>query len=254
MNNLTKKLAIGAMALATLATTPVSFAKEADSSAAHSDKAEKHMERLENKMDKVENKMKDVITKPTKPLKLERNFKVESVSGPMITATNKKGETFTIDATGAKLTRKFGGVSSMAELAVNDEIKVRGTRESKDVKTVKATSIQNISIQKRNAEIKGTIQSIATDGMSFVLKNKAGVEYTVSLTAETKFKGTKKNAVKALADIKVGDMVVVNGIKDKTNNTEKADKVRLSSREKVVVLPAPAPAPATTAPATTTQK
>lgn len=141
---------------------------------------------------------------------LVRGAKVTAVSGSVITATTTFGTnvmTWTVNTTSAtQFVRKFGGVSSTAEIQVGDFLSFSGMLSTSATGlTVDATIVKDWSIQARNDSFKGTISSIDAPNLSFVLASENRGNITIKTSATTQIK--KGNSVITFADLHVGDKV-----------------------------------------------
>lgn len=130
---------------------------------------------------------------------------VTAIDGTTITATYAEG-TYTIDASLAKITRRFGGKSTVAEISVGDKLNVKGAITFNNVA---AKTIENWSIQRKGTAFNGKITSIDAENNSFVLKTSSNNSQTFLLSPSTKIKS--KKAVKTILDLKVGDKIQTKG-------------------------------------------
>lgn len=205
-----KKVAIGTLTLTSLAITPLAFAK--DAKVAHTPKAS--VEKQEGK----------ASAQHLKASKKSFSLIVDSISGNTLTARNKKNESYTVDMSGAKLLRRFGGKSSADEISAGDHVVVVGKVDSNDAHSLIATRVQDVSNHRYQGKIWGTVESVG-DGTFTVLNGK--VKYTVSVISDTTFHGNKNHQLNALSDLQEGDRVVIKGTRDDANKTEKAENVQL---------------------------
>lgn len=141
---------------------------------------------------------------------LVRGAKVTAVSGSVITATTTFGTnvmTWTVNTTSnTQFVRKFGGVSSTAEIQVGDFLSFSGMLSTTATGlTVDATIVKDWSIQARNDSFKGTISSIDATTLSFVLASENRGNITVKTATTTQIK--KGNLVITFADLHVGDKI-----------------------------------------------
>ena len=132
---------------------------------------------------------------------------VVSISGSIITLTNKKNVTYTIDATNAKFgSEGIGNTLTLASLLVNDKISVHGTISGTNVT---ATSISDRSLFERTV-FSGKVTAVS--GTTITLVNNKTVSYTVNVGSATLKKGFGKNAKTILfSDVVVGDRLTVVG-------------------------------------------
>ena len=132
---------------------------------------------------------------------------------------------FTIDASSATFTRRFGGAMTAADLQVNDKLIVQGTWQDGGV--LKATKIQDLSLQARNGNFSGTVTSVDATAKSFVLTtNKRGTQ-TIFWDANTRI--TKNGATATSTDIMVGNAVRVDGAWNRTNENVTATKIAVTT-------------------------
>lgn len=155
--------------------------------------------------------------------------KVTALSGTNITVLGNNGSSYVIDASSAKLVRRYGGTMTVADIQVNDQVFVQGTLVGA---SIKAKAIENFSLQARNGAFSGTVQSVS--GNSFVLKSQNRGMQTVLTSVNTKF--LKNGAAATLADVVVGATVHVDGIWNNTNNNVMANKVRVTVKQEQVRL------------------
>lgn len=169
---------------------------------------------------KMEQKLirKAVIEKVKEKVKaIGMNAKVTGeimgISGNTLTVKHgSKSYTVSISSS-VKLYRRFGAKAIISEFAVGDKVNVVGTWTDDGQTQINATYIRDVSIQKRNANFRGTVVSKGTD--SFVLDprtnaKKRGENKTVTLASNVVIKGLGNKAL-TFADIQVGDKVVVLG-------------------------------------------
>ena len=203
MKNTTSKFISAGLTIASLAMAPSAFANDTTTNTTNTTPS-----RLENRLANLENKNQTVLT-------------ITGINGNTITGTDKTGTTFTVDASSAKIVRRFQGSATISELAVNNKISIKGTVTSN---SIVATSIRDLSLQTKNGNLTGTISNLSTD--SFTLTNKQGVAYTVNTTPTTKYTGSKTHTISSLANLANGDTVLVLGLKDTSNKIETATSIR----------------------------
>jgi len=146
---------------------------------------------------------------------------VQSVSGTTISLTDKKGATFTVNAAGAKLMRRYGATIVDASLIQNgDTLVVAGLQNGT---AFTAQTIRDNSLQARNGTFEGNVTAV--NSASFTITSKARGTQTINTTSTTSFK--KGTTVVALADIAVGQTVKVAGVWDRTNSNVTAVKVMI---------------------------
>ncbi len=161
---------------------------------------------------------------------------VSALSGTTITVASKgfgknaTATTYSVDASNATVT-KNGASSSVSNIAVGDTVMVQGTVSGT---SVTATTIHDGMMmrgkgpgagapgQATNPLIQGNGQpvvggTVATVGAStFTITNKGNVTYSVDASSATIKKG---NATSSVADIVVGDNVIVQGTINGTSIT-----------------------------------
>lgn len=142
--------------------------------------------------------------------------KFVSVSGSTITATGNNGKTYTIltDAT-TQIVRRFGGIATLSEFQVGDILNVVGRYTDDARTTIQATTVRDLSIQKRKGAFAGTVTSLTSGG--FVMQPNKRTTQTVTL-GSAKLVDKNGQAI-AAADIQVGHKVQVKGVWDSANST-----------------------------------
>lgn len=167
--------------------------------------------------------------KPSTDVQVSLMGKVTALSGTNITVLGNNGSSYVIDASSARLVRRYGGTMMVSDIQLNDQIFVQGTLVGT---AIKAKAIEDFSLQARNGTFSGTVQSVS--GNSFVLKSQNRGMQTVLTSASTKF--LKNGAVASVADVMVGATVSVDGIWNNTNNNLTANKVRVTVKQEQVRL------------------
>jgi len=193
MNKSTKKLITAGLTLTSLAMAPMAFAES--------------------------NTTTDTTAKLPKFVK---QLTVSAINGNTLTTTDKDGKSYTIDISGADLQRKYKGTSVASEISVSDKIIVKGQDNGS---TIVAQSVRDMSIHQKFGKTSGKVSNIGVS--SFTLTTPKNVTITVNTTATTKFSGTKAHPLATLIDLKDGDQVMINGLKDNATNTETANSVHL---------------------------
>lgn len=151
------------------------------------------------------------------------NGSVTSVSGASIMLAAKNGTAYTVDATNAKLIRKFGAAISLSDIQNGDQLQVRGTVASTTPAVITATSVRDMSLQARNGMFTGTVQSVGS--ASFTLQSRARGTQTINFDGATVFK--KNNQSATAADLASGQIVAVSGVWDRTSSNVAAKTVRI---------------------------
>lgn len=141
------------------------------------------------------------------------NALVTNIAEFTITAT-KNSVTYTIDATNAKLHRRYNARAAFSEMINGDTISVWGTIDGTNII---AKKIQDLSIQKWKATFNGSITAIDSANNNFILQSNARGTQTVNVYDYTKFK-YKKRTAKTFTDLQVGDRVVAKGIWNRAHN------------------------------------
>ncbi len=163
---------------------------------------------------------------------LVRGAKVTGVAGNVISAYTTWGSVtlnWAVNAdAGAKIIRKYGGISSISEISVGDFISFHGNMVTTvgSPLTVNADIVKDWSIQNRGASMNGMVKSVDSAGMKFVLSHEDKADVTVMVTSSTKI--MKGDAVGVFADITVGAKVSVRGTLNTLTNTLTADMVKVN--------------------------
>lgn len=159
---------------------------------------------------------------------LVRGAKVTAINGTTINAETLFGGSnisWVVDASATpKVIRRYGGNSSVSEIAVGDFISFNGMLNSSGAWNVKATSLKDWSIQVKNSSFSGTISSIT--GASFVLATENGKSVTVNTDANTKI--MKGDVSVAFSTLVVGDKISkTEGLYNNNTNVLQAKTVKL---------------------------
>ncbi len=130
---------------------------------------------------------------------------VTSINGNIITIKGKDSATYTVDATNAAITK--GGVTiGLADIVVADTILARGTLT--DTNLIATNIVDGLPSSGNNQS--GTIGSISSiSGNIITVLGKNGTTYTVDASAS---KFMKQGTMITLADLKVGDTILVHGV------------------------------------------
>ncbi len=156
---------------------------------------------------------------------------VTSINGMTLAVKNTKDSVvYTVDATNAKLVRKFGANMVIGDIQVNDILFVNGTISTTTPTTVVAKVIRDESLQARNATFNGTVVTIT--GTSFTLQTKERGLQTVNTTSSSTIK--KNGTTATFADITVGATVRVDGIWNNTNNNIAAKTINILAKTRPV--------------------
>jgi hypothetical protein len=146
------------------------------------------------------------------------NGTVVSIAGSIITMTDKKGTTYTVDATNAKFASEgIRSTLSLSNILVGDKISVRGTLSGTNIAAV---SIADKSFFDRTV-FSGKVTAV--NGTTITLVKNKTTTYTVNAGSATLTKGFGKNAKSiTLADVAVGDRLTVIGTLSGTTVTASA--------------------------------
>ncbi|MFA6421568.1 MAG: hypothetical protein WCW45_05075 [Patescibacteria group bacterium] len=158
---------------------------------------------------------------PAMRLRAVRWVTLTAMNGTALTVTTTTGKTFQLQVTAnTRLYRRLGAVSALSEFQVNDWLQAVGEWTDNSQTSMSALVIRNQSIQRYRGTFTGSVVSVNSAGNSFVFQpNKRTDQQTVTITSETKVYGQNKQQVITLADMKIGDKVVVRGLWDRANNT-----------------------------------
>ncbi len=153
---------------------------------------------------------------------------VTAVSSNTVTVSGRQGfstttpvTTFSVDATNAKV-MKNNANSSVSSIAVNDTVVIMGTISGTNVvaTTIRDGVMMNTKMpsanrgEKENPTVQGNGQPIvagavgAVSGSTITIMNKSNVTYSVDASGAKILEGNK---TMTLSDVKVGDMVLVQG-------------------------------------------
>ncbi|MDR3643351.1 MAG: DUF5666 domain-containing protein [Candidatus Doudnabacteria bacterium] len=143
---------------------------------------------------------------------------VAGVSGESISLTGT-GSSYTVDATHAKIVRKYGAVMAVADIQTGDALSVVGVVTGTNIS---AKIIRDNSQQQRNATFSGTVSSV--NGGSFILETKQRGSQTVYTSSTTVFKERGLASV-GINNVTAGENVTAFGIWDSASNTVTASRV-----------------------------
>src|SRR3989344_67787 len=161
---------------------------------------------------------------------LVRGAKVASIASSSFTAVTAWGSpslnwTAMTDAN-THFVRKSGGASSLSEISVGDFVSFNGSLDSASTGlVVKATSVKNWSVWKKHASFYGTVSSVSSSSMNFVLAAENNINLTVIVSASTTIK--KGDSTGVFADILVGSKVTAQGLLNTQTNVLEAEKVKV---------------------------
>ncbi len=165
---------------------------------------------------------------------LVRGAKVTAISGNVVNASMSWGSSvlnWTVNlSASSKVVRKFGGVASVSEIAVGDILSFQGNLDTTNTSpfTVNASTVKNWSIQKKMASFNGTVKSVDSTGMKFVLTSGNRGDVTVVVASSTQFKKEEGNSTAlTFANIIVGAQVTARGVLDTVSNQLTANDIRI---------------------------
>ena len=182
---------------------------------------------------------------PQLSVNIERNGniklvgKLTAVSGTNLTVQSWGGN-WSVDASGAKIVRRFNGEASFAEYQIGDTVTVWG-EASANALTVKAKMVKDESIQKRGADFVGVISGItASSTTSFTLttQNKGALLITVNAATKISINGVLASTTAGLAN---GMYAQVAGVWDTNNSTVIATSVNARTAASVLDNTKPGP-------------
>jgi len=157
--------------------------------------------------------------------------KVVSVTAPVINVAVTWGSfvmnwAVKTDAN-TQIVRRFSGKADLSEVGVGDFLSVSGMLDTTAATpTILAKTIRDYSIQKKNVSFGGVIKSIDSASSSFMLTTEKKGDVKVTVSSSTKI--TKADVIIALADLKVGDKILVaRGVLNTVSNTLQANEIRV---------------------------
>lgn len=130
--------------------------------------------------------------------------------------------TWTVDASNAKLMKRFGGAMQLSDIQNGDTLQVNGTAVG-TTPAITAKTIRDTSLQQRNGTFVGTVSAL--NGSSFSLQSKERGVQTINTTSSTKF--LLGNAAGSISGLAVGQTVTVSGTWDRTNSNVTATRVMI---------------------------
>ncbi|MFA5954086.1 MAG: DUF5666 domain-containing protein [Patescibacteria group bacterium] len=151
---------------------------------------------------------------------------ITAVSSTGFSMKTKDGETMTVLTTNAELRRAFGSVIVLADLAVNDNVWVKGAQSAS---TITAKVVYDLPANTHPAIARGTVTAISGNTLTVAMEH-LGIptKVTVTTDAGTSFYENKdKQASGSFADITVGAKVAVKGLWDEVRNLLEAIQVRI---------------------------
>jgi hypothetical protein len=186
-------------------------------------------EKTQNILEQVKNVIKEKIKKHIKGT-------LTAMTGNVLTV--RQGQTnLTIRTTDkTEFKRKFGGISSLGEFSINDQLIIIGNRNA-DSTEIEASYIRNMSIQRRFAVFVGEVTAKSSSVLT--LKTESRGAQTAIISSNTTYK--EKNKTITFADIQIGDKILVKGeLWDRASDKIDAKAVlRLNTRKPATVTQAP---------------
>jgi hypothetical protein len=146
---------------------------------------------------------------------------VNAISGTTITLSTSKGS-ISIDASNAKLVRRFGAAMLITDAQVGDQLVVRGIL-STDATSLVASMVRDMSLQARNGTFSGKIVSVGSN--SFMLQSNVRGGQTINITSSTVIKRNGQAA--QFSDLAAGQSVRVSGVWDRTNSNVTATSINI---------------------------
>ena len=148
---------------------------------------------------------------------------LSAISGSTLTI-NSYGGAWTINTANAKLIRRFGGASSVAEFQVGDLITING-EISTGAWTITAKEVRDESIQARNSNPTGLLSNLNTAAGTFTLTTKAGKAFQITTASSTSIRLNAKSGPATLTDLSNGMTVQVWGVENINQATIAANRV-----------------------------
>lgn len=169
---------------------------------------------------------------------LVRGAKVLSVASSTISAVASWGSAsvgWTVSTDGStEFINKFDKTSSFAEIAAGNTISFSGLLDTASSQlTVKAKTVKNWSVEKRNKNFFGFVESIDLGGKNFTLQIQEGGTLKVLVSDQTKFK--KQHATStSFSSLKANDRVETKGLWDAAANTLEAREIKILVEDRKV--------------------
>lgn len=148
---------------------------------------------------------------------------LSAISGSTLTI-NSYGGAWTINTANAKLIRRFGGASSVAEFQVGDLITING-EISTGAWTITAKEVRDESIQAKNSNPTGILSNLNTVTGNFTLTTKAGKAFQISTASSTSIRLNAKSGPATLTDLSNGMTVQVWGVENVNQSAIAATRV-----------------------------
>jgi hypothetical protein len=146
-----------------------------------------------------------------------RKGTITAINDTSLTVTSGGNTTTVTTSPQTVLRRRWGGIATLNEYAVNNIVDVRGTFTDAAKTTIAATNIRNHSILKRKGAFIGNV--VTVDEGTIVVRTKNRGDLVVTFDSSViKYVNRKQQPI-TLNDIKVGHRIRVKGVWDKSNNT-----------------------------------
>ena len=148
---------------------------------------------------------------------------LQSISGDILTVSPKNASTtvYTVDATNAKLIRRYGATMQLSDYQTGDTLAVSGIINGLNIT---AKTIRDQSQQQKNGTFTGTVSSI--NGSSFALATKNRGDQTINTDSSSVFKENGQSSV-SIGNVTVGENIIASGLWDSTANTVAASNVTI---------------------------
>jgi len=149
--------------------------------------------------------------------------KLASISGTNLTVTSWGGN-WNVDASSAKLARRFGGASNLTEFLAGDSLTIIGTVATTSSWTIKAKAVRNEFIQVKNANFSDTISNLSASGFTLTT-----TKQTIQVTVDSNTKVRLDNKTSTFASLTNGMTAQVKGVWNRTQSTVMASNINAHS-------------------------
>ena len=134
-----------------------------------------------------------------------------------------KGDTFTVNTSGAKIVDISGNALTLANIAVNDKVDIRGTGSGN---TITAKTVLVTPPNTHVASGRGKVTAINGSSLTVSQTNHGIVSsFTVNTSSSTVF--TSSTTTTTLASVQVGSKITVKGLWDEIANVLNAIKIHI---------------------------
>lgn len=142
--------------------------------------------------------------------------KIESINRTILTVI-KDNITYTVNTDNRTvIRRKFFGAAKLTEMQTGDIVNIHGKWADETQKTILATLVRDLSIQKRNGVFFGTVDSVSSNNI--IISTQERGKETVTTSGTTRLVNRKMQRI-TLTDITPGQRIRVKGLWDSANNT-----------------------------------